>query len=152
MFPRKLAEVMGSTMNVKEVVPFLRVSNMEQSLCFYVDGLGFAIKRRWVVDDKLRWCALSLGGASIMLQEFPAEGHDSWKPESKVGVGVSLSFQCEDAIAIYRESLARGLEPSEPFVGNAMWVTWLKDPDGYRVEFESATDVPEETRLSQVKS
>lgn len=26
-----------------------------------------------------------------------------------------------------------------------MWVTSLRDPDGYRVEFESYTDAPEET-------
>jgi hypothetical protein len=26
-----------------------------------------------------------------------------------------------------------------------MWVTSLKDPDGYRLDFESPTDVPEET-------
>lgn len=138
-------------MNVKEVVPFLRVSNMEQSVCYYVDGLGFTIKNRWIVDGKLRWCALSLGGASLMLQEFPTEGHDAWNPESKVGIGVSLSFQCEDAIDIYREALARGLEASEPFVGNSMWVTFLNDPDGYRLEFESVTDVAEEMKLSELE-
>jgi len=32
-----------------------------------------------------------------------------------------------------------------------MWVTHLDDPDGYRVEFESPTDVPEETKLSDLK-
>jgi hypothetical protein len=31
--------------NVKQVVPFFSVTNMEASLRFYVDGLGFAIKR-----------------------------------------------------------------------------------------------------------
>ena len=35
-----------------------------------------------------------------------------------------------------------------PFVGNAVWVTPLSDPDGYRIEFESPTDVPEETVYS----
>ena len=35
-----------------------------------------------------------------------------------------------------------------PFVGNAMWVTPLSDPDGYRIEFASPTDVPEETVYS----
>lgn len=138
-------------MNVKQVVPFLRVSNMEQSVCYYVDGLGFSMKKRWVVEEKLRWCWLTLGGASIMLQEFPPAGHDSWTPEGKVGVGVSLSFQCEDAVAIYREALARGLEASEPEVGNAMWVTSLHDLDGYSLEFESLTNVPEDTKLSEVK-
>jgi catechol 2,3-dioxygenase-like lactoylglutathione lyase family enzyme len=137
-------------MNVKQVVPFLRVSNMEKSVYYYVDGLGFAIKHRWVVEGKLRWCSLTLGGSTLMLQEFPAEGRDSWKPEAKVGVGVSLCFLCEDAIAIYRKAVAHGLEASEPQVGNAMWVTTLADPDGYRLEFESETAVLEDTKLSEV--
>jgi hypothetical protein len=29
-----------------------------------------------------------------------------------------------------------------------MWVTSLTDPDGYRLDFESRTDVPEETVYS----
>jgi hypothetical protein len=29
-----------------------------------------------------------------------------------------------------------------------MWVTTLRDPDGYRIDFESPTDVPEETVFS----
>ena len=34
-----------------------------------------------------------------------------------------------------------------PFVGNGMWVTSLSDPDGYRIDFESYTDAPEETEF-----
>jgi lactoylglutathione lyase len=136
--------------NVKEVVPFLHVSSMERSVRYYMDGLGFTMKYKWVVDGKLRWCWLALGGAALMLQEFPKEGHDSWSPTGKVGEGVSLYFICEDALAIYREVGSRGIEASEPQVGNAMWVTGLTDPDGYRLHFESATDTPEDTKLSEV--
>jgi len=137
--------------NVKEVVPFLHVSSMEQSVHYYLEGLGFTMKHQWIVEGKLRWCWLALGGASLMLQEFPKEGHDSWVPSGKVGEGVSLYFTCEDAIAIYKELKSRGIQASEPEVGNAMWVTGLSDPDGYRLFFESATDTPEETKLSGLK-
>lgn len=41
--------------NVKQVVPFLRVSDMERSVGYYVDGLGFTMKNRWVDDGKMRW-------------------------------------------------------------------------------------------------
>jgi hypothetical protein len=51
----------------------------------------------------------------------------------------------DDALGIYREVRKRGLSASKPFVGNGMWVTSLRDPDGYRIEFESSTDAPEET-------
>jgi hypothetical protein len=65
-------------------------------------------------------------------------------PETR-GVGVSLCFQCQDAIALYKQFLAAGLEPERPFVGNGMWVTNFKDPDGYTLDFESPTDAPEES-------
>jgi catechol 2,3-dioxygenase-like lactoylglutathione lyase family enzyme len=136
--------------NLTQVVPFLGITDMERSIRFYIDGLGFALKHQWVVDGKLRWCWLTRGAASLMLQEFVKEGHGRRRPEGKLGQGLSLNFQCDDAVALYDEFRSRGLEPSEPFVGNSMWVTWLLDLDGYRLEFHSPTDVPEETRLSEV--
>jgi len=135
--------------NVKQAVPFFGVVNMEESVRFYIDGLGFEMTKQWTPAGKLRWCWLQHGGAAMMLQEFSKEGLNSWKPEGKVGVGVSICFQCEDALAIYRDITSRGIKASRPFVGNAMWVTSVSDPDGYRIEFESVTDVPEETVLSE---
>ncbi len=44
---------------------------------------------------------------------------------------------------------SRGIKASRPVVGNGMWVTSLLDPDGYRIEFESCTDVPEDTEFSE---
>ena len=134
--------------NVKQAVPFLRVSNMERSLPYYIDGLGFEMTHKWIDEGKLRWCWLQLGGAALMLQEFRKQGHDSWAPQGKVGEGVTICFICEDALAFYRQVTSRGIQASRPFVGNAMWVTNLSDPDGYELSFESPTDVPEETEFS----
>ena len=134
--------------NVRQVVPFFRVSDMEASLRYYVDGLGFQMTNKWIVEGKIRWCWLELGDAALMLQEYRTEGHDSWKPDGKVGVGVSICLICEDALAIYHEVTARGIKASRPFVGNAMWNFSVRDPDGYRLEFESDTDVPEGTPYS----
>jgi catechol 2,3-dioxygenase-like lactoylglutathione lyase family enzyme len=135
----------SSPVNVKQVVPFFAVANMAASLRYYVDGLGFVMKNKWIDAGQLRWCWLELGGAAIMLQEFHTQGHDSWKPEGKLGVGVTITFQCVDALAIYHAALERGIQASRPFVGNHLWVTDLSDPDGYRLEFESPTDAPEES-------
>jgi lactoylglutathione lyase len=134
--------------NVKQAVPFFRVSNMEESLHHYVAGLGFLMTKKWIDEGKLRWCWLEIGDAALMLQEFRKEGHNSWKPSCKVGEGVSICFMCEDALAIYREATSRGIAAKNPFVGNALWVVSFSDPDGYRVDFESPTDVPEETEYS----
>jgi catechol 2,3-dioxygenase-like lactoylglutathione lyase family enzyme len=134
--------------NVKESVPFFGVSNMEQSLRFYIDGLGFAMANKWIDEGKLRWCWLQHGGAAVMLQEFRKDGHGSWTREGRLGEGVSVCFTCKDALAIYREITARGVQAKRPFVGNAMWVVGVTDSDGYKLFFESPTDAPEETEFS----
>lgn len=136
--------------NLTQVVPLLGVTDMERSLQFYLDGLGFALKNKWEPEGRIRWCWLTRGRASIMLQEFVKDGHGSRRPDGVLGQGVSVCFQCEDAVALYREFRSRSIETKEPFVGNNMWVTCISDPDGYKLDFESATDVPEETKLSEL--
>lgn len=131
--------------NVEQAVPFFFVSDIQRSLLWYVDGLGFTMTQQWIDQGQLRWCRLEQGKAALMLQEW----HPSRVPKGEVGEGVSICFICRDALAIYREVTARGIQAEEPFVGNAMWVTSLTDPDGYRLFFESDTDVPEETKLSE---
>jgi len=133
--------------NLLQVVPFLGVADMDRSVRFYIDNLGFTIKHQWTPEGKLRWCWLTRGGASLMLQEYLA----GRRPEGVLGQGVSLCFQCEDAVALYHEFRSRGLEAAEPFVGNSMWVTVLSDPDGYKLDFESVTDTPEDTKLSELE-
>lgn len=135
--------------NLRQAVPFFAVSNIEASVRYYVAGLGFEMTRQWIDEGHLRWCWLQRGGVALMLQEFRTAGHDSWKPTGQVGEGVAIFFICDDALAIYREISARGIHASRPFVGNGMWVTAVSDPDGYRLEFESVTDAPEETEYSE---
>ena len=131
--------------NVEQAVPLFAVSNMTESLRFYVDGLGFVVTNQWVPEGRLKWCWLQLGGAAVMLQEINRDGPHAWKPDGKLGVGVSINFICRDALALYREFRARGVAAGRPFVGNGMWVTSLTDPDGYSLHFESVTDAPEES-------
>ena len=129
--------------NVKQAVPFFLVSDMAASLRFYVDGLGFEMTKKWIDEGKLQWYWLQIGDAALMLQEFRKT------PEGKLGAGVSVCFVCNDALAIYRDVKSRGVQASRPFVGNGMWVTSLSDPDGYRIDFESVTDAPEESVLPE---
>ena len=136
--------------NVKQAVPFFWVSDIDVSISYYLDGLGFEMTRKWIDDGKLRWCWLERGGAALMLQEFWKEGRHANLPAGKVGVGVSICFICEDALAIYREFTSHAIQASRPFVGNGMWVTSLSDPDGYQIMFESLTDLPEETEYSDL--
>lgn len=88
---------------IEQAVPFFGVSNMEDSLRFYVDGLGFDMTRKWMDEGTVRWCWLQRGGAGLMLQDFRRDGGTSWSPDGPLGLGVSVMFICDDALAIYRE-------------------------------------------------
>ena len=140
---------METESNVKQAVPFFGVKSMPASLHFYLDGLGFRMTKQWINEGKLAWCWLEIGDAALMLQEFYTEGPHANLPTEKLGLGLTISFQCRDALAIYHAARERGLEAARPFVGNGMWVTTLIDPDGYRLEFESPTDAPEEKEYSE---
>ena len=134
--------------NVRQAVPFFLVADMATSLRFYVDGLGFRMTRSWrpAGPDKVAWCWLELGAASLMLQEFWRRGAETGRPSGELGLGVTVCFLCSDALAVRRETFARGCAPTRnPFVGNNLWVVSYVDPDGYRLDFESPTDVEEDT-------
>jgi lactoylglutathione lyase len=142
-----------TSVNVKQAVPFFGVTNMEASLRFYVDGLGFKMKHSWIPDraedkpdGRIRWCWLQRGDAAIMLQEFlPERRHNE-----TLGTGTSICFMCEDALALYHEFKSHGIQTRKrPFVGNRLWVLPLTDPDGYRIDFESPTDAPEESEFEE---
>jgi hypothetical protein len=136
--------------NVKQAVPFFGIADMDASLRFYMQGMGFELKNKWEPRGRIEWCWLQLGNASLMLQEHVKTGpHAAVFLENKKGVGVSINFMCHDAIALYHEFISKGIEASEPMVGNGLWVTMVADPDGYKLFFESETDVAEETKYPE---
>ena len=136
---------MGDETNVREAVPFFRVAEIERSRRFYIDGLGFVMTRSWSPEGQLRWCSLKLGDASVMLQTRQATMPATHE-------AVSICFQCRDALALYRQFRARGLDASRPFVGNNMWVTMVVDPDGFRLEFHSPTDAGEDSEYDDASA
>jgi len=120
------------------------VTNMEASLRFYLDGLGFEKTMDWTPHGRVEWCRLEHGGAAIMLQEY----REGLRPDATLGVGFSVCFMCEDARDVYRETTAKGLHTEQkPLVGNNLCVVHFKDPDGYDIYFESPSDAPEESEL-----
>jgi lactoylglutathione lyase len=121
-------------------VPFLRVANVEAALRFYVEGLGFVVTNEWSPEGRIRWCWMELDRVALMLEE-----HGPTPPAGPLSPGMSICILCEDAIAIYRDLRARGIEAGRPFVGNGLWVTGVTDPDGHRIEFESPATEAEET-------
>jgi len=63
-------------------------------------------------------------------------------------VGIGGGEDLDLSTSIYHTLISRGVSATRPFVGNGLWVTSVRDPDGYRLDFESPTDVPEETVYS----
>lgn len=92
---------------------------------------------------------MSLGGTALMLQEAVESSRQKVAANGILGNSAALYFQCSDALAIYREAAARGINAGhEPQVGNFAWEVFFTDPDGYNINFSSPTDLPEETLLS----
>ena len=141
-----MSSTLKSKANVKQAVPFFMVKDMDSSINFYVDGLGCSMTENWIDKGKIKWCWLTIDNAAIMLQEYDEKNN---MRKEKVGEGVEIFFICEDALAIYKQIISNGIQASEPFVGNKMWVVQVKDPDGYKISFESFTDVAEETKYSE---
>lgn len=128
----------NNILNVQQAVPFFMVDDMQSSLLFYVEQLGFQLMNKWEPEGKIEWCLLQREKASLMLQEYKI------KPAvAERGQGVCICFICADALKLYREFRSRGVQTSQPFVGNSMWVVEMQDPDGYKLLFESATQEEE---------
>jgi uncharacterized glyoxalase superfamily protein PhnB len=121
---------------VRELWPLLVVCDIDRSLAFYRDRLGFDVVAEAQSDGRVFWCRLHRGGASIMLQQAEAEDGSA---EGR-GRGVVLYFVCDDADAVHREFAAGGLSLPAPAVAYyGMKQLFVPDPDGYAVCFESPT-------------
>ena len=134
--------------DVERTVPLPAAAGTGTSLEFHVNGPGFAMTRRWIHEGRSRWRRREHGTAALRLREFDRKGPHAWIPGGKLGAGVSINFIRRDALALHREFQARGIQAGRPFVGNGMWVTSPKDPDGYQLHFENVTDAPEDTEYA----
>ena len=84
------------TPNVKQAVPFFMVTDIEASLRFYVDGLGFTLTHEWRPEKaagRIQWCWLQLGDVALMLQEYWRDGRPGGARRALWGKG-SQSASC----------------------------------------------------------
>src|SRR5262245_23270417 len=126
-----------NTATVRELVPLLFVQDIERSVAFYRDNLGFEIRGKWEPDGKLSWCRLQRDHSALMLQQATEED----EPAEGRGRGVGFCFICDDAAAVHAELCGRGLQLNAPEVAfYGMKQLFLKDPDGYELCFESPTE------------
>jgi len=82
---------------------------------------------------------------------------DYWRDARRVALGLwKLGLQKGDRLIIAAEDGTQGVYAERGAqmsgvqgVGNGLWVTSVTDPDGYRLDFESLTDMPEESEYKE---
>ncbi len=128
--------VIQRTTVVKGLTPLLFVDDINRSLAFYTNLLGFELKQKWEPEGKLAWCLIARGGAELMLQQACEEDGLA----AGRGRGVGFYFACNDADAMHAEFLANGLTLDPPKVAfYGMKQLFVKDPDGYELCFQNPT-------------
>ncbi len=104
----------------------MRVSDIDRSVAFYRDQLGFAVEQR----HGTRFALLRLGEGTIGLLHADLS---RWPVEARNQFHIELST--DDLDGLSAELQAKGVEITEP-PHDAPWERAMatRDPDGYRIE------------------
>ncbi len=114
----------------------LTVKDLQKSLTYYQDTLGFVVERKIEREGKLRSVALKAGDVSISINQD--DGAKGW--ERVKGEGFSLRITTDQNIDEVAESIKKhgGTLDSEP--ADMPWGSRafrFRDPDGYRFAISS---------------
>jgi PhnB protein len=121
---------------MKSIMPSLAVADIEASVKFYVDVLGFDVAFTLPGEDgKLVHASVQRGDAMLMFGRLdPANAHD----QGQLGKGVVLYSTVtddEDIDAYFERARSAGAtvmqEPVDQFWGHRDW--GIADPDGYLI-------------------
>jgi uncharacterized glyoxalase superfamily protein PhnB len=124
------------TLRLSSAGPSFTVNDIQRSLVFYRDVLGFTVKDRWEENGELRGVELVAGRVTFWL------GQDDWKKGQHRVKGVGFRMYCGtsqsvDAIAdrIRAAGWPLAEEPSDkPWGGRDFAVV---DPDGFMITISS---------------
>ncbi len=123
----------------------LRVEDIERSLCFYVDGVGMkVIERINIAPRRVKVVFLGFEGDDYRAGGFLELVH-YLDHEGGYDHGTAfhhVSFGVADTRAVVAELEAAGTEIVVPAAreGDGPWIAFVKDPDGYTVEFIQTVD------------
>ncbi len=120
---------MNDQMTEKEYVPFgteIYVSNIEASVKFYRDVLGFTLIRR---DLEHSFASFEFHNAIFMMEQHVIEGQR--------GSGVLFRFILPEIETYYNEVQNRGANITKPLAKKFYGLTrfYVEDPDGYQLKF-----------------
>ena len=132
------ARAKSDTLKLSEASPSFTVNDLEKSLAWYRDVLGFVVEERWERDGKLMGVSLQAGGVAFMI------GQDDWKKGRDRKKGEGFRLYCattQDVDALAEGIQARGgtldYEPRDQPWGMRDFA--LTDPDGFKITIGANT-------------
>lgn len=114
----------------------LRVADMDRSLAFYRDRLGFEEMMRLHHDDGSLWLVY-LRITNVQFLELFPRGIGERAPDRTVTAINHFCLECDDLDATAAALRAAGVDLTvEPKTGaDRNRQCWIEDPDGNRIEF-----------------
>lgn len=125
-------------MSFRKLTPMLNVGNIDNSLAFYRQALGFEIVSPLELVSEWRWATIGAGAVELMLSESGAkislkQGID---PQVDVSWPAIFYFYPEDLVALRERVIDAGYTPTELEVMDyGMREFSLQDPDGHMLSF-----------------
>ncbi len=131
--PRDEQHSLGSS-GLSQVVPLLQVANMERSLEYYREALGFKVEGIWPADPPARWAHLSRDAIRFILSIDLGTSDREFIAEK--GNGVVLYLVTDQLDALYAEFTERGAIVVQDLIdyGGRRQFS-VGDADGYLLAF-----------------
>ena len=124
------------TFRARGISAMLAVKDIQKSLAWYRDKMGFWVEQKFERSGKLTGAALKAGDVRILISQD--DGGTGW--DRVKGAGFTLQFttaQDIDALAHAIKSRGGWLE-AEPKQESGVRVMRLRDPDGFRIVISSS--------------
>jgi uncharacterized glyoxalase superfamily protein PhnB len=134
--PARTARKKPETLRLRDISPSLTVNDLQASIAWYRDIVGFTLGETWERDGKVAGAELIAGSATINLsQDDWARGRDRVKGE---GFRLYLHTAQDINVIAARIKVHGGTLASEP--ADQPWGARtfnLVDPDGYKLTISS---------------
>ena len=138
MTPSRPERQQPESLRLRSIMPTFSVNDLELSLAWYRDGLGFFVGNRWEEGGRLRGVTLKAGTCEFGLsQDDFTKGRDRAK-----GIGFRLwcsTTQDIDALAARLRSFG-GTIAEEPGDRWDVYSFTAQDPDGFKITITRAKD------------
>ncbi len=134
--PDRRSRDVPESLRLRTIAPSLTVKNVQASIAWYRDVVGFVVEREWEHDGKIMGATLVAGSAHLLIgQDDGAKGWDRVKGE---GFRIYLNT-AQDIDQVAANIKARGgslaTEPADTPWGSRAFN--LVDPDGFQLTISS---------------